>query len=92
MKHALVSEMTKRKAEIFAKIGPAKCLCYRAWDAMWFVKEHVVVCSHCHEERSLSDAPAGILVLPCCCGAGDEATWFVTAKGTRVCSNCGDRK
>ena len=90
MKHAI--NVMSRPAEVTGKVGPAKCLCFRGWDAMWLVQERTVTCAHCHEERFLPAALTGIEVCPCDCGAGEEATWFATSDGSRVCSNCGERR
>ena len=32
---------------IIGQIGPAKCQCSKGWDAMWFIKGNVLVCSNC---------------------------------------------
>lgn len=77
---------------IYGKIGPAKCQCSMDWNAMWFIKENGVVCSNCGRTREMNVPPEGILVLPCQCGSGDKATWFITADGNYVCSNCGRKR
>ena len=92
MKHTLASVLTRPDTNSPERIGPAKCLCYRGWDAMWLVKEQTVVCSHCNEERFLPAALTGIVLFRCDCGAGKDATWFATKDGSRVCSNCGERR
>ena len=92
MKHAPALGITDRRDASSGKIGPAKCLCYRGWDAMWVVTKDGAVCSHCGEERRLSSSPTAILVQQCY-GCGEaEATWFVTAKGDRICSSCGEKR
>ena len=92
MKHTLAPTLTRPDTDSFERIGPAKCLCYRGWDAMWLAKKNTVVCSHCNEERFLPAALTGIVVFRCDCGAGKDATWFATKDGNRVCSNCGERR
>ena len=92
MKYSIAQMMMETGTDTAEKIGPAKCVCFRGWDAMWLVKGHAVVCSPCDEERQLPDEPNGIVVARCSCGAGKEATWFTTKDGSRVCSNCGERR
>ena len=92
MKHTPAALLVRPDADLLARIGPAKCVCFRGWDAMWLPRNNTVVCSHCNEERFLPAPVTGIVVARCTCGAGKEATWFATKDGSRVCSNCGERR
>ena len=57
--------------------------------AMWFIKSDGVHCSYCGTNRDMSVPPQGIMAMPCSCGAGQAATWFITGKGNYICSYCG---
>ena len=92
MKHTQTTTLLKPDTGSFERIGPAKCLCFRGWDAMWHAKKNAVICSHCDEERFLPAELTGIIIARCDCGAGKDATWFATKDGNRVCSNCGERR
>ena len=81
-----------RTGVLSGKIGPAKCLCYRSWDALWTVTPYGAECSHCGEQRRLGSAPVAILLLPCPSCDTSETTWFASASGERVCSCCGEKR
>ena len=92
MKNTLTIERPGTSSVLGGKIGPAKCLCYRGWDAMWTVTSYGAECSHCGEQRRLNAAAADILLLPCSGCGTRETTWFASATGERVCSGCGEKR
>ena len=92
MKHTLTVDRPGTFSVLGGRIGPAKCLCYRGWDAQWTVTKDGAECSHCGEQRRLGVPAVDVLLLACSsCGTG-ETTWFASAKGDRVCSCCGERR
>jgi hypothetical protein len=92
MKQAMTLDVSAMLNALSGKIGPAKCICYRGWDAMWTVTKDGATCSHCGEVRRLGAAPKDVQLLPCPSCDTSETTWFVSASGARICSCCGEKR